>query len=437
MNKGSHFNGQPAYGQLINLLDKSKILQISQEKGGERYVKHFDAWQHLLIMLYAVIKRFDSLREITDSMFPEARKLAHLGISMMPRRSTLSDANARRSEGIFEAIYRDLYKTYRNELSSDSRNNPSSSWINRLQIIDSTTISLFSNLIFTGVGRHPKTGKKKGGIKVHTNIHANEGVSSDIRFTSAATNDSFMLKPSNYTSGDIVALDRAYIDYAKFEELSRAGVIYVTKMKKNLVYEVSADTDIHDRKWVDGTSGTPCDIHEEGQRWRRYKAPCTHSHLRRPKEKRGQAHIPPHKRHGDERRGYCGNLPETLGDRAVVQADKAELPPSVLLRRKRQCHQNPDMDNPHRQPSTDGAEETHQTQLELLGIGNNGQNHVNVLRQPLHLPRRTRQRLVKTGSRGRIATQGTPALWIEGLTRQNKHPQCLSSDTAGRRIVLH
>ena len=63
MNKGSHFNGQPAYGQLINLLDKSKILQISQEKGGERYVKHFDAWQHLLIMLYAVIKRFDSLRK--------------------------------------------------------------------------------------------------------------------------------------------------------------------------------------------------------------------------------------------------------------------------------------------------------------------------------------------------------------------------------------
>ena len=38
--------------------------------GGERYVKHFDAWQHLVIMLYAVIKRFDSLREITDSMFP-------------------------------------------------------------------------------------------------------------------------------------------------------------------------------------------------------------------------------------------------------------------------------------------------------------------------------------------------------------------------------
>lgn len=64
-----------------------------------------------------------------------------------------------------------------------------------LQIIDSTTITLFSNLLFKGVGRHSKTGKKKGGIKVHTVIHVNEGIPSDIKFTSAATNDSLMLRP--------------------------------------------------------------------------------------------------------------------------------------------------------------------------------------------------------------------------------------------------
>ena len=242
MSKGTHFIGQPMFGQLISLLDKSKILKFSREKDGERYVKHFNAWQHMAIMLYAVIKRFDSLREITDSMFPEARKLSHLGINMMPRRSTLSDANARRSESIFEATYRDLYATYKDELSSDSRKRKTPQWMNRLQIIDSTTITLFSNLLFKGIGRNPKSGKKKGGIKVHANIHANEGVPSDIKFTSAATNDSFMLKPANYTSGDILAFDRAYIDYAKFEELTRNGVIYVTKMKKNLVYAISDDT---------------------------------------------------------------------------------------------------------------------------------------------------------------------------------------------------
>ena len=54
--------------------------------------------------------------------------------------------------------------------------------------------------------------------------------------------DSFMLRPSNYTCGDIVALDRAYIDYAKFEELTRRGVIYVTKMKKSLTFDTVSDT---------------------------------------------------------------------------------------------------------------------------------------------------------------------------------------------------
>ena len=45
MDKGTHFIGQPAFGQLISLLDKSKILKISREVGGERYVKKFDAWR--------------------------------------------------------------------------------------------------------------------------------------------------------------------------------------------------------------------------------------------------------------------------------------------------------------------------------------------------------------------------------------------------------
>ena len=241
MGKSSHFIGQPLYSQVIKLLDKRKILQFSAERGGERYTKRFNCWVHLVVMLYAVILRHDSLREITTSLMVEARKMAHLGINIKIGRSTLADANKRRPESVFEAIYRDLYATYRHVLSSDSRSRTTPKWMKRLQIIDSTTITLFSNVLFKGVGRHPKTGKKKGGIKVHTVIHANEGVPSDIRFTSAATNDSFMLKPGSIGKGDIMAMDRAYIDYAKFEELTQRGVTYVTKMKKRLRYIVWED----------------------------------------------------------------------------------------------------------------------------------------------------------------------------------------------------
>lgn len=241
MGKSTHFFGQPIYGQLIKSLNRDKIVEMSRRNGGEKYIKSFDGYTHLLTMLFAVIMRFDSLREIEAAMTVEVRKLQHLGLKKVPRRSTLSDANARRSDRFFEEVYLGLYSRNKGKLSSDSRKNGGEEWIRRLRIIDSTTISLFSNAIFKGVGRHPKTGRKKGGIKVHSVIHANEGVPCDVQFTSAATNDSFMLAPNYYQHEEIITMDRAYINYRKFEKLTEKGVVYVTKMKKNLTYETLVD----------------------------------------------------------------------------------------------------------------------------------------------------------------------------------------------------
>ena len=140
MPKSSNYFGQPIYGQLIKSLDREKIVEISRKHGGEKYVKSFDGYTHLLTMLYAVIQRFDSLREIETSMTAEVRKLHHVGIDTLPRRSTLSDANARRSEKFFEEVYRDLYAANKNLLSSDSRRNGTEEGIKQLRIIDSTTI---------------------------------------------------------------------------------------------------------------------------------------------------------------------------------------------------------------------------------------------------------------------------------------------------------
>ena len=104
-----------------------------------------------------------------------------------------------------------------------------------------------------GCGTPSEDREKKGGIKVHTVIHANEGVPSDIKFTSAATNDSFTLKPTTLSKGDIMAVDRAYIDYAKFQQLTERGVIYVTKMKKKSEIQRSERHDVSDSGWSDGS----------------------------------------------------------------------------------------------------------------------------------------------------------------------------------------
>ena len=48
MGKGTHFFGQPVYGQLIKCLNKDKIVEMSRNHGGERYIKSFDGRQHIV-----------------------------------------------------------------------------------------------------------------------------------------------------------------------------------------------------------------------------------------------------------------------------------------------------------------------------------------------------------------------------------------------------
>lgn len=68
MPKSTNFTGQPLYNQLLCLIDKKEISTISKKEGYDRYVKKLDGYSHLVIMLYAVLMRFNSLREIVVGM---------------------------------------------------------------------------------------------------------------------------------------------------------------------------------------------------------------------------------------------------------------------------------------------------------------------------------------------------------------------------------
>ena len=245
MSKDSHFTGQPVYSQVIKMLDKDKILQISREtQGSEAYVKRFDGYTHLVVMLFGVLKHFDSLRELEIGMKAEAHKLRHLGLDYLVRRSTLAEANIRRPQEVFAGVYSYLLEKYARFLA-DSRPPKSykgqthepKDWEKLLYMMDSTTITLFDNIL-KGVGRHPKSGKKKGGMKVHTVMKYHVGVPMVVQLTSAAKHDHYLLKEVHLPQDATLAMDRAYMDIAHFQRLTEEGVCYVTKMKKNLKYEV-------------------------------------------------------------------------------------------------------------------------------------------------------------------------------------------------------
>jgi len=184
-------------------------------------------------MLFATYKGCISLREVEMGMSVCYQKLSHLGINYIPARSTLSEANAKRDSEVFAVIHQELYERLRPFLP-DSRSDKSD---RKLFIIDSTTVSLFQEIIGT-TGKIPANGKRKGGFKVHTLIRADEDVPRFIRIGRMASNDVKFLKEINLPEGSVLTFDKGYVDYGQYNRLSKGKITIVTRLSERSVYAI-------------------------------------------------------------------------------------------------------------------------------------------------------------------------------------------------------
>ncbi len=79
----------------------------------------------------------------------------------------MSEANKRRSQAFLPTSILCCWKQYRPFLADSGPRKEQKESERLLFMMYSTTISLFDNIL-EGIGRHPKSGKKKGGLKIHT-----------------------------------------------------------------------------------------------------------------------------------------------------------------------------------------------------------------------------------------------------------------------------
>ncbi|MEJ1237615.1 IS4 family transposase [Chryseolinea sp. T2] len=242
MSKSKFFTGQPIFSQVLSFVPKTSIDRISSMNKADRYYKHFTTHAHLVSMLYGILNNCSSLREVTTGMLAWEHRINHLGIKAFPRRSTLSDANSRRSESVFAKIYQFLYDRHRRFLP-DSRKGLRS----RLYIADSTTISLFSEVL-SNAGRPSSNGRRKGGIKVHTLIKSDEDVPCLIRYSSAASHDAPFLKDLKLPEGSIIVFDKGYNNYDRLSQFENEKVTWVTRKRKGAVFKAAQKFEVSEHQ---------------------------------------------------------------------------------------------------------------------------------------------------------------------------------------------
>lgn len=244
MAKSTYSSGQPIFSQLINLLPKSFITKAARNFEADRYCKKFDTYHHLITMLYAVFQHCTSLREVVTGMKACEGRLQPLGLKHLPARSTLSEANERRNYQVFEEIYFGLYNRYQSILADSL---PQGSLKRRLILIDSTTISLFKEIL-KNAGSKGANGKRKGGIKVHMAVRAHEDIPQLIKFTAAAAHDVPFMRQVAPAAGSIVVMDRAYQNFQVLNQWMSNKVEWVTRLKSNSVYSVLQQMEVSEEQ---------------------------------------------------------------------------------------------------------------------------------------------------------------------------------------------
>lgn len=104
---------------------------------------------------------------------------------------------------------------------------------NKLLSLDATVISLCLELFPWARFR-----RAKGGVKLHVLLDHEDYMPSWVLISEARRADVTMARSVKLNPGSIVAMDRAYNDFALFGRWCSQGVFFVTRMKQRTLYEV-------------------------------------------------------------------------------------------------------------------------------------------------------------------------------------------------------
>ena len=226
MRNTTFFTGQPLFTQLLQLIPANLIKSLTKKYNSDHYYKRFKTYDHIVSMLYCDFFKCNSLRELCTGLQACHHKLYHLGLKHTPRRSTIAEANGKRSELLFSDLYHRLYAHYYGSLPDSLKGKKIE---DRLFIMDSTTITLFTDIMKGGT-KKTISGRQKGGAKAHVLIRAQENIPRIIHLTHAAKDDRQILPLVNVPEGSILVFDKGYNKYSQFRSWSEKHITWVTRL---------------------------------------------------------------------------------------------------------------------------------------------------------------------------------------------------------------
>jgi IS4 transposase len=223
------------FGQLLKGLPRATFDRLVKRRNADKYSKSFGHWDHLIAMLYAQLSEAPGLRAVETGFNNHRSHHDHLGTHAI-KRSTLAEANTRRSDAVFAATAAYLMQQVSRELRRDTGE--------LMYLLDSTSLTLkgreFDRWTLENRTRNTQ------GIKLHVLFDADTQTPQWHSFSAANVNDVQIARHVPLCQGALYVFDKGYCDYSWWHEIDSAGASFVTRFKRNAGLEVCEERAIPD-----------------------------------------------------------------------------------------------------------------------------------------------------------------------------------------------
>jgi len=228
--------GRFIFTQICDFIPRDKFEWFVKKYEGNKYVRSFTCWNHLLVLIFGQLTNRESLRDLVGSLNAHKSKFHHLGFGKSVTRSNLSKANEIRDVRIFEDMANLMIKIARDKRTGTDYAGIDKFLHGNVYAFDSSTISLCLSVFWWSKLHHDK-----GGVKLHTLYDVKTDIPAFIIITNADVHDSKVMSQIPYEKESFYVFDRAYMDTKQLRFIDKASAYFVVREKRKMTYQVVLD----------------------------------------------------------------------------------------------------------------------------------------------------------------------------------------------------
>ncbi len=223
----SHHN--TILSQMLKLIPRHEFDSLSHQHDGKRRAGALSRWSQFVAMFTCQVSGLSSLRDIESTLHTQKQHHYHLA-SQAVSRSALGRANETLDYQFFSALFGQLYQRCMNRSAKQDF------------ALREKLFSLDASLIDVSMKLFPSANynRMKAAFKLHVGLDHDGLIPAFIAVTAGKVSDQTQAKLFKFPLGSVVVFDKGYASYDWHASLDSQGVSYVTRMRDNAKFEVTA-----------------------------------------------------------------------------------------------------------------------------------------------------------------------------------------------------